>query len=296
MCWDNLGLRLPSPLLPGSNQPLSSGQMQPDTDGFVPARGLLTRSWLGVRSWQTCRSTPAGSGAGATLTTAVRQPTWPGARLEKSQHWLHLAAGSMIQCTPTAMHQPGRSARSHSPQLPPSWKTPPTEVRAVTSQTQFTHTFSSCRSYTTGNTTKYASPPGLSTTSSTSAFLLQNLPYLFPGSSLPFPTPVPLANMVPVSLLVPSPVHLLTTGRSVPLEPSCPSCQGKNLLSNSHMHFILNSKCPVPETLAEVHLSPAVSQTGSLSVQPTPKGGPKCHRKHKRVVRQQINALLETGV
>lgn len=73
-------------------------------------------------------------------------------------------------------------------------------------------------------------------------------------------TPLPLAIMVPVSLLVPSPAHHLPTGRSVPLEPPCSSCQGRNLLFNPHMHFILNSKCPIPETLAEVHLSPAVSQ------------------------------------
>lgn len=36
--------------------------------------------------------------------------------------------------------------------------------------------------------------------------------------------------------------------------------------------------------------------TGSMSVLPTPKEGSKCHRKHKRVVRQKINSLLETGV
>lgn len=85
-------------------------------------------------------------------------------------------------------------------------------------------------------------------------------PPLLPVISPLSPTPLPLAIMVPVSLLVPSPAHHLPTGRSVPLEPPCPSCQDRNLLSNPHMHFILNSKCPVPETLGEVHLSPVGSQ------------------------------------
>lgn len=50
-------------------------------------------------------------------------------------------------------------------------------ARAVTTQTQFAHTLISCRSYTTDNSATHASPPGLSTTNSTSAFLFQNLPY-----------------------------------------------------------------------------------------------------------------------
>lgn len=73
-------------------------------------------------------------------------------------------------------------------------------------------------------------------------------PPLFPVISATPHTPLPLAITVPVSFLVPSPTHHLPRGRfqRVPLEPPCPSCQGKNLLSNPHMHFILNSKCPVP--------------------------------------------------
>lgn len=184
----------------------------------------------------------------------MRQPTWPGARLEKSQRRQHLATGSMTQCAPTAMHQAGLQGltalnylhperhphRGSSSNLPDKirshllllqvWE----QSKACFSSRAFHHQLHLC--------IPLAKPP------------------LFPVISPPSPTPLPLSIMAPVSLLVPSPAHHLPAGRPVPLEPPCPRWQGKNLLSNPHMHFIWNLKCPVPETMAEEHLSPGVSQ------------------------------------